>query len=91
MKIPIEAIKGALWWLKDGMDNVDLSDADWRKTKCYKEELESFIEENEKQTTSLDFKCPLCGESWDTTKYNACQCGAVLAKKDIKPINLGGE
>ena len=22
--------------------------------------------------------CPCCGEPWDTKKYNACQCGAVL-------------
>ncbi len=44
-KIPVEAIKGALWWLSDGLDNADMDNSEWQKTKKYKDQLETYLNE----------------------------------------------
>ena len=27
------------------------------------------------------FRCPCCGEPWDTKNYSACRCGAVINRR----------
>ena len=44
MEPPIEAIKGALWWLEDGLDNADLTKAEYRKTKKFRDQLRAYIQ-----------------------------------------------
>ncbi|MCK5612118.1 hypothetical protein KAR91_60160 [Candidatus Pacearchaeota archaeon] len=42
-QIPIEAIKGALWWLNDGLDNADMSNREWKKTADFKNQIKDWI------------------------------------------------
>lgn len=36
-----------------------------------------------KQTDKI-ISCPCCGESWNISKYNACQCGAARRLEVVK-------
>jgi hypothetical protein len=31
------------------------------------------------------FECPSCGKPWDTSKHNACECGATVSKLPTPP------
>lgn len=44
-KIPTKAIKGALWWLSDGLDNADMNNIEQQITIKFKEELEKYLSE----------------------------------------------
>ncbi|MBE9550513.1 MAG: hypothetical protein IMF13_00535 [Proteobacteria bacterium] len=47
MEIPIEALKGGLWWIDEALANADLTHNEYLKTKKHSEELTKYIKEVE--------------------------------------------
>lgn len=44
MKLSIQTIEDALWWVQDGLDNAEFkSSADWRRTKKCRDELKACL------------------------------------------------
>lgn len=47
--ISIQAIRDALWWVEEGLNNVDMDALDRKKTKSCRDELKEFINQHEKE------------------------------------------